>query len=114
LNLLIRSPEHFILSALPSPNIPPLGYSTLRPALRGIFTLVKDEINTILPLTRNNSIISVFNALKQAPFISKYPDLLLNKAFQTASEISRQFPVYELHFRKSPDFWNIIDEQFPY
>lgn len=34
-------------------------------------------------------------------------------AFSLCAEISRYVPSFKLYFRKSPDFWKLIDEQFP-
>ena len=39
-------------------------------------------------------------------------DDVLKSAFSISTAMAREIPGYELHFRKSPHFWNLIDEQF--
>jgi hypothetical protein len=42
-----------------------------------------------------------------------YPlhNYMMNKLFKQIAAIARHLPGYELHFQKSPDFWELIDEQ---
>ncbi len=37
----------------------------------------------------------------------------MQNIFERAAKLARNIPGYTLHFRKNPDFWNIIDERFP-
>jgi hypothetical protein len=38
-------------------------------------------------------------------------DDLLIDSFKISASIARQVPGFELHFRKHPDFWKLIDDQ---
>jgi len=37
----------------------------------------------------------------------------LRRSIRTIGDLARTIPGYELHFRKSPDFWKLIDAEFP-
>ena len=105
---------YYHLAASPSPNISPVGYSHLRPPLRGIFTLVKDEYDALNPLQPIQLSRALFDEFyKETPQVRDFPDELLELGFQICCDIARKVPGYELHFRKSPDFWNLINERFP-
>jgi hypothetical protein len=89
-------------------------YSMLQPSLRGIFTLVKDDHDELIKLFPRKLAIALYKSLIQTPKAASLPDYKFRKAFQTISSIARYIPGYELHFRKKPDFWTLIDEQFSY
>lgn len=85
---------------------------SLHPSLRGIFTLVQDNEDYLVP----HSPISLAKALVkgyQHTHSLQIPIQARRSSFQAISEISRRVPGYELHFRKTPDFWKLIDERFP-
>lgn len=80
--------------------------------VQAIFILHKDDIECLRPVAKNHLTkelierhIDVVNDLHSE-------DLLVD-AFTLASNIARSVPGYELHFRKSPDFWKLIDAEFP-
>jgi hypothetical protein len=80
--------------------------------LRAIFSLVQDSEDRLIPLNplqvgrlileRQNDVMG-----------GLLTEDLLRQSFCRASEMARQVPGFELHFRKSPDFWKLIDAQFP-
>lgn len=80
--------------------------------LRAIFRLVQNTEDRLIPLKQ----YQVARLL-----LERYNDVLgdaeavglLRRSFCLLSGVARQIPGYELHFRKSPDFWKLIDEQFP-
>lgn len=80
--------------------------------LRALFVLKKDQQDQLFPLPSPASARALTEGYLQSPefLISAIP---LTYAFQTLSAIARRVPAYELHFRKSPDFWKLIDERFP-
>ena len=80
--------------------------------LRAIFRLVQDTEDRLIPLKQLQVARVVLERHSDVMGGMLTADLLRG-SFQLASEIARQVPGYELHFRKSPDFWKLIDEQFP-
>jgi hypothetical protein len=102
------------LSAIPGAVHSTVGYSWQKPFLRGIFFLVKDRRNSLIPLSPMQLARYLFNGFNvQSPYVQQFPDVLIVMAFHTVCEIAHRVPGYELHFRKSPDFWKLINEQFP-
>ncbi len=102
------------LAAAPSPINSPVGYSMIRPILRGVFTLVKDDRDYLISLSPRQVAHAMFDGfINQTPYTRRLPNEALRLAFRTCVAIARAVPGYELHFRKSPDFWKLIDEQFP-
>jgi hypothetical protein len=80
--------------------------------LRAIFHLVQDSEDRLIPLNQvqvGRLILERHNDVMGGMLTED----LLQQSFHLASEIARQVPGYELHFRKSPDFWKLIDAQFP-
>jgi len=82
----------------------------LRPRLKGIFRLVKDTQDNILPISQTATAHIIFRSFEWSHWIEHMPPKALSLAFQTACDIARCIPGYELHFRKSPDFWKLINE----
>lgn len=101
------------LAAAPSPNPSPVGYSMLRPQLKSVFKLVQDNKNYIVPLSSMQTAKVLFDGFRQVPKSNSFPARIFGISLKNISEIARHIPGYELHFRKSPDFWKLIDEQFP-
>ena len=84
----------------------------LRPPLRGVFTLVKDNHDYLVPLSPIQVARALFDGfLQQTPYVKRLPDEVVGLAFRTVCAIARLVPGYELHFRKSPDFWDVIDAE---
>jgi hypothetical protein len=114
INFILKPDDYYRLAASVSTVISPVGYSLERPPLQGIFRLVKDTENFLVPLPPKQLVAVMFDAfLQETPYVRRLPSNLINKGFQTISDISRRVPGYELHFRKNPDFWKLIDERFP-
>jgi hypothetical protein len=91
-------------------------YSTdplLRPQLKGVFLLFKDTQDKIVPVSQLVTANAIFRSFEWNHWVDHMPPTALTLAFQTTCDIARHIPGYELHFRKSPDFWKLIDEQFP-
>lgn len=114
LNFIIRDGENYLMAAAPSPILSPVGYSMLRPSLRGVFTLVQDDSDYLIPLSPKQVALILFDAfIRETPYARRLSDEMIGLGFQTCCDIARRVPGYELHFRKSPEFWKVIDEQFP-
>jgi len=75
---------------------------------------VKDEYDALNPLQPEQVARALFKEFYQeTPHIRKFSDEFIKLGFQICCDIARKIPGYELHFRKSHDFWKLIDEQFP-
>jgi hypothetical protein len=112
LNFIRYINEEYFLKSGPSVRLIPGGYSHLVPPLRGIFVLKQDTQDHLIPLSKTQTAQSLFDSLKQTPYATRLSNLSIKQAFQTIGSIARRTPAYELHFRKSPDFWELIGEQF--
>jgi hypothetical protein len=88
-----------------------VAYSKDEQPLNGIFFLVQDVQVRLVPLSQVATASRLLEDLKEHGRYILYGDVL-GQAFSTCAEIARSIPGFELHFRKSPDFWNLIDEQF--
>jgi len=113
LNFVIPDSEDgYLLAAAPSARLFPAGYAMRRPPLRGIFTLAQDVDDYLAPLSPVETSQALFESFLQIPKAYQLPAEMTRQAFQIISAIARTVPGYELHFRKSPDFWQVIDAQF--
>jgi len=81
--------------------------------LKSIFFLIQDTTDRLTPLSAPATTRGLLDGFLD--IVSEYilSDQMLRYAFAFSAAIARRVPGYELHFRKSPDFWKLIDEQFP-
>lgn len=80
--------------------------------LYAIYVLIQDCENQLIPITASNAVRYLFEC--NSDVIGSVPsDEHLRHLFMNLAILARQVPAYELHFRKSPEFWQLIDEQFP-
>jgi len=79
--------------------------------LKALLFLMQDKKDYLVPL----SPIETTKRLMEGSFESFSSPLLYGKFLKTVFNISsgmaHSIPGYELHFRKSPDFWDMIDEE---
>lgn len=80
--------------------------------IKAVLFLVQDTVDRLIPLKSTATAIRLLDGLREHGRYVLYREAL-SKAFSTTAEIARLVPGFELHFRKSPEFWNRIDEQFP-
>jgi hypothetical protein len=114
LNLVICDAKAgYLLAAIPSLYPSSVDYSMLRPPLRGIFRLVQDTRDHLVPLLQQQTARILLDGFNQVPKTNALSDDIYGMAFHTISNIARTVPGYELHFRKSPNFWDLIDAEFP-
>jgi hypothetical protein len=85
----------------------------LRPRLRMGFRLIQDSRDMLIPLSQAAAAHLVFRSFEWSPLVDDLPLGVFSLAFGTACDIARCVPCYELHFRKSADFWKLINVQFP-
>jgi len=105
--------KHYLVAA--GPSVQPLegAYAPIHSPVCGVFNLVKDDCDSLKSLSQKETAQALWESFRQAPTTAKLPPRLMGYAFETCCAMARTIPGYELHFRKSPDFWKLIDEQFP-
>lgn len=74
--------------------------------------LIQDDMDYLVPLSTIQVTKLLYEGMMQIPKSSAIHKGRQARAFKTMSEIARNIPGYELHFRKSPDFWKVIDAEF--
>jgi len=80
--------------------------------LKAIFVLIQARKNKLLPLSK----LQMAHFLMERHFDVMRAILLgdpLRRSFRTAANIARCVPGFELQFRKTAEFWNLIDDKFP-
>jgi hypothetical protein len=87
-------------------------YSLQDAPVKVFLFLVQDHKDQLLPIKPAVTVIRLLESLREHGSQVLFGDVL-RQAFATLADIARHVPGYELHFRKSPDFWKLIDEQFP-
>jgi hypothetical protein len=110
---LLNQHNHYSLASGPHPTTEYAHYSSLCPNLRAVFVLAKDRENFITPISQSDAGKYLFAAFLQNSASGYLPAGVMESAFTAACDVARQVPTFELHFHKSPDFWKLIDEQFP-
>jgi hypothetical protein len=78
--------------------------------LSAVFKLVQDNQDCLTPLSQLQTTRFLLERVMDV-IGSKLPQGSMEQIFHQAAEMARFIPGYELHFRKSPDFWKLIDEQ---
>jgi len=81
-------------------------------SLSGIFILNQDSKDFLLPVPSLTTAHALMNSFIELPrlFTPSRDEMLY--VFGVLSRVAREISAFELHFRKSPDFWKLIDEQF--
>lgn len=110
--ILCNHKKSYSIAAIPSLNLSPAGYSLQQPHLRGIFKLIQDDRDFLIPLSHMQTAKHMLDGVFQLPGSVAFPNQAFKYSFHTISKIVRSVPGYELHFRKSPDFWKVIDVEF--
>jgi len=80
--------------------------------LKAIFTLAQAREDRLVSLSRTQVARLLLKGHYEIMGLP-LPVELLPRSLGIAADIARQVPGYELHFRKSPELWKLIDEQFP-
>ena len=81
------------------------------PPLRGIFLIKQSDNNRV---TRSSNLALYTGLTKSLLEFYSGQDLYgscVRQAFHNAAQIARTIPGYELCFRKTPDFWSLIDQE---
>lgn len=87
--------------------------SDFETTLEAVFVLKKDRVDYMKPLSKLSAACALVRGFldASADFVSSTE--VVKHSMQSLCTTARRVPAYELHFRKSPDFWKRIDEQFP-
>jgi hypothetical protein len=112
-NFLIARDEGFLVAAAPSPKLSPAGYSQETPSVRAVFLLHKADEDALVPLSPMRTASALFAAFLQAPPGGSLSPDAIGHAFGVACRVSRLVPGYELHFKRGPSFWRLIDRELP-
>jgi hypothetical protein len=80
--------------------------------LGGIFVLIKAEENRLVPLSE---MAAAYALTRQALGLDgtnqlRMPENMMRRIFENCCAIAERVPAYQLYFRKSPDFWKLIDD----
>lgn len=111
--VVLRDNSRYELAAAPGPVSRYTTNPLLRPKLEGIFRLVKDSQDFLLPISQTTTAHIIFRSFEWSHWVDHLSLKTQSLAYRTACDIARSIPGYELHFRKSPDFWKLINERFP-
>jgi hypothetical protein len=113
LNFIIQNGKEYQLGSSPSPIINTLGYSQKKPICKAIFILVQDERDFLVQMTSMQMMRRIFKSIfGETPYYTRLSKPHIRSTFINMGKLCRQIPGYELHFRKSPDFWKVIDAEF--
>lgn len=85
--------------------------STTEFTLRSIFFIVQDTIDFLKPVSVAMSTREILQGFIDCGSSAIFSGETLKVAFEVSAAIARAVPGYELHFRKSPDFWKVIDAE---
>ena len=80
--------------------------------IAGVFNLVQGHADTLSPLSGVYTTRMLF-ARAMDTCGNTDSRSIWQKMYSFSAKLCRSIPGYELHFRKSPDFWNLIDAEFP-
>ena len=79
--------------------------------LTAVFKLVQDNQDRLIPLSRSQTASFLMERTVDVLGFNIVNNCTINVFFQVA-RLARLIPGYELHFTKSPDFWDLIDAEF--
>jgi hypothetical protein len=86
-------------------------HSDLTPVLRAIFLLRQSKTDHLVTLSPRGVFAGLTRSiLEYAVGLDNYGPWV-RQAFHNAATMARCVPGFELHFRKSADFWDVIDAE---
>jgi len=81
------------------------------PVLRAVFLLRQGHTNCVVPLAPRAVGTGLAKALLEYAAGQDHFGPWVRQAFHNMAEVARTVPGYVLEFRKSPDFWDVIDAE---
>jgi len=79
--------------------------------VQALFFLIQDTSNYLSPLPPIETAKRLMNSSMESMASDVLYGQLLNNTFAISASIARCIPSYDLHFRKSPDFWDVIHSE---
>ncbi|MBW1814320.1 MAG: hypothetical protein JRJ39_11810, partial [Deltaproteobacteria bacterium] len=80
--------------------------------IRSLFFLVQDTTNYLIPLSPVTAAKKMMDSSMESNIRDVLYGQLLQDTFAISASIARCIPSYDLHFRKSSDFWDVIHAEF--
>jgi len=81
------------------------------PSLRAVFLLRQSQTDHIAPLKPQDVCAGLFKGVREYAVGQKLFGPWAGQAFHNVATMARSVPGYELCFRRSPEFWNVIDAE---
>jgi hypothetical protein len=78
--------------------------------IKAVFFLRQADSDELVPLPKIQTAHLLFERYNDVMSMA-FTNQLTQHAFNIVANIARTVPGYELHFRKSPDFWKVIDAE---
>ena len=100
--MLSHGPDSYRFSYLDSP---------VGPALHSVFVLEKGSTNHLTRLAPRAVCAALTAAVLEYAVGQYHLGPWVRQAFHNMAEVARTVPGYVLEFRKSPDFWDVIDAE---
>lgn len=79
---------------------------------QAIFKIIQDTTDKIFPMEQSQVARFIVDRSNEI-FGDCLPLAASKRIFELSSALARNLPGYELHFRKSADFWQLIEGEFP-
>ena len=81
------------------------------PVLESLFLLRKAPTNRVISIQPQAAQLALCRAVLQHAVGRQHWGPWVRQAFHNMAEVARRVPAYVLEFRKSPDFWDVIDAE---
>jgi hypothetical protein len=109
--LVTKEDLHFYLGGVPISG--QNGHTEFKIPLTCIFTIKQDERDFLVPLTDSQKAKALVDGYLEVSKTLISSPKIIEHGIQVLTTLAHDIPGYELHFRKGPDFWKLIDAEFP-
>jgi hypothetical protein len=109
-DLVIIKPHHERYRVYATPfwdDVADEGSDNARAELSGLYLLKKDNVNSLAPVETAQAVSELF---RNVLFFSD-DGKMLSRVFRTCCNLINTIPVYQLHFRPDPSFWELLSKQ---
>ena len=110
--LLFQGDNQYPLSAAPSLSQTFSTHPERHPLLRAVFRLVQDDTDRLVRLPEIAVAKELYDAFSWTHWAQSLGPEKMAGAFAALTTAAQHVPGYELHFRKTPDFWKMMDNEF--
>ncbi len=80
--------------------------------IKAIFVIKQNARDGLQRISPEDLLVHLYNSMFETDGTQVLFGERLNRAFSMLADVARTIPGYDLHFRKSPDFWDLIDAEF--